>query len=66
MSLYIRLNKEISPQKLLNDIQQEINKHLKQNERENAILCIDIRNTPHIIDDTIKKIRHIPEKSNEK
>ena len=51
MSLYIRLDKEINPQQLLQKLQHEINEHRKSNSLENSVLCIDIKNISHVVED---------------
>ena len=55
MSLYIRLDKEINPQQLLQKLQNQINEHRKSNSLENSILCIDIKPTAHVIDNLVRK-----------
>jgi hypothetical protein len=62
MSLYIRLNKEINPQQLLQKLQHKISEHGKNNSLKDSILCIEIRNVSHAVDDitgeTIKRLEH--------
>lgn len=55
MSLYINLNKNINPQHLLQKIQQEINEHGKSNRLENSVLCIDIKNITHVVEDITRE-----------
>ena len=55
MSLYIRLNKEINPQQLLQKIQHEVNEYKKSNSLEDSILCIDIKPTAYIVDNLVKQ-----------
>ena len=62
MSLYIRLNKDINPQQLLQKIQNQINENRKSNSLENSVLCIDIKNITHVVEDitkeTIARLEH--------
>lgn len=62
MSLYIRLNKDINPQQLLQKLQHEINEHRKSNNLNDSVLCIDIKNITHVVDDitreTIARLEH--------
>lgn len=62
MSLYIRLNKDINPQQLLQKLQHQINEHRKSNSLENSVLCIDIKNITHVVEDitreTIARLEH--------
>jgi hypothetical protein len=55
MSLYIRLDKEINPQQLLQKLQHEINEHRKSNSLENSVLCIDIKNISHVVEDITRE-----------
>ena len=55
MSLYIRLNKEINPQQLLQKIQHEVNEYRKSNSLEDSILCIDIKPAAHVVDNLVKQ-----------
>ena len=55
MSLYIRLNKEINPQQLLQKIQHEVNEHRKSNSLKDSILCVDIKPTSHVIDSLVRE-----------
>ena len=55
MSLYIRLNKEINPQQLLQKIQHDVNEHRKSNSLENSVLCIDVKNITHVVEDITKE-----------
>lgn len=55
MSLYIRLDKEINPQQLLQKIQREVNEHRKSNSLEDSILCVDIRPTAHVVDSLVRE-----------
>ena len=55
MSLYIRLDKEINPKQLLQKIQHEVNQHRKSNSLENSVLCIDIKNITHIVEDITRE-----------
>lgn len=65
MSINIRLNKEINPQKLLSEIQEEINKHRKNNSLENSILSIEVKNISHIVDGVLNKLTSSLEKLND-
>ena len=62
MSLYIRLNKDINPQQLLQKIQNQINEHRKSNSLGDSVLCIDIKNITHVVEDitreTIARLEH--------
>ena len=62
MSLYIRLNKDINPQQLLQKLQHQIKEHRKSNSLENSVLCIDIKNIRHVVEDitreTIARLEH--------
>lgn len=55
MSLYIRLNKEINPQQLLQKIQHQINEHRKSNSLEDSILCVDIKPTSYVVDSLVRE-----------
>ena len=55
MSLYIRLNKDINPQQLLQKIQHEVNEHRKSNSLEDSILCVDIKPTSHVVDSLVRE-----------
>lgn len=55
MSLYIRLNKDINPQQLLQKIQHQINEHRKSNSLEDSILCVDIKPTSHVVDSLVRE-----------
>lgn len=55
MSLYIRLNKDINPQQLLQKLQHQINEHRKSNSLENSVLCIDIKNITHVVEDITRE-----------
>lgn len=55
MSLYIRLDKEINPQQLLQKLQHEINEHSKSNSLEDSILCVDIKPTSHVVDSLVRE-----------
>ena len=50
MSLYIKLDKEINPQQLLQKIKHEVNEHRKSHSLENSILFIDIKPIVHVVD----------------
>jgi len=50
VSLYIRLNKEIKPQELLKKIEQEVVQYRNNNNLEDSILCIDIKNASCVIE----------------
>jgi hypothetical protein len=65
MSIYIRLNKEINPQKLLADINKEINDHCKSHKAEDSILCINIRSISETTDGMIVKLENTLEKLND-
>ena len=60
--MYIRLNKEINPQQLLQKLQHKISEHVKNNSLKDSILCIEIRNVSHVVDDitgeAIKRLEH--------
>lgn len=62
MAIYIKLDKEINPQQLLQKLQHEINEHRKSNSLENSVLCIDIKNITHVVEDitreTIARLEH--------
>ena len=62
MSLYIRLDKEINPQQLLGKLKHQINEHSKSNSLESSVLCIDIKNITHVVEDitreTIARLEH--------
>ena len=51
MSIYIRLNKDLNPKELLQKLQQEINNHKKDNDLKDSILCIDIKNIVHVVEE---------------
>ena len=51
MSIYIRLNKDLNPKELLQKLQREINNHKKDNDLKDSILCIDIKNIVHIVEE---------------
>lgn len=51
MSIYFRLNKEINTRELLKKLQDEINNHGKDNNLEESVLYIEIKNTAHVIED---------------
>jgi hypothetical protein len=55
MSIYIRLDKEINPQQLLQKLQHQINEHRKSNSLESSILSIDIKNTSHVVEDITRE-----------
>ena len=55
MSLYFRLNKDINPQELLKKLQDEINNHRQSNNLEDSILCIEIKNTSHVIENIVRQ-----------
>lgn len=55
MNTYIRLNKEINPQKLLQTLQDQINEHSKSNSIENSVLCIEIKNINKVVEDITKE-----------
>lgn len=65
MSLYIRLNKEINPQKLLADINKEINNHCRSHKAEDSILCIHLRSISETTDGMIVKLENTLEKLND-
>lgn len=62
MSMYLRLNKDINPQQLLQKLQHAINEHRKCNSLEDSILCIDIKNISHVSDKLILKLENTLEK----
>ena len=51
MSIYIRLNKDLNPKELLQKLQHEINNHKKDNDLKDSILCIDIKNIVHVVEE---------------
>ena len=55
VSLYFRLNKDINPQELLKKLQDEINNHRQSNSLEDSILCIEIKNTSHVIENLVRQ-----------
>jgi len=55
MSIYIRLNKDINPQQLLQKIQHQINEYRKSNTIEDSTLCIDIKPTAHVVDSLVRQ-----------
>lgn len=55
MAIYLRLDKEINPQQLLQKIQREVNEHRKSNRLEGSILCIDIKPTSCVIDSLVRE-----------
>ena len=55
MSIYIRLNKEINPQALLNKLQEEIKSHMQQSSLEDSILCVEIKNTASVIESVARE-----------
>ena len=65
MSLYIRLNKEINPQKLLKDINKEIKDHCQSHKPEDSILCINIRSISETTDGMIVKLENTSENLND-
>jgi len=54
VSIYFRLNKDINPQELLKKLQDEINNHRQGNSLEDSILCIEIKNTSHVIENLVR------------
>jgi hypothetical protein len=54
VSIYFRLNKDINPQELLKKLQEEINNHRQNNRLEDSILCVEIKNTSHIIENLVR------------
>lgn len=58
----IRLDKDINPNYILQKIQNEINEHSKNNEIQNSILYIEIKNTAQVYDELILKLEHTLEK----
>jgi frataxin-like iron-binding protein CyaY len=58
----IRLDKDINPNYILHKIQHEINEHRKNNEIQNSILYIEIKNTAQVYDELILKLEHTLEK----
>jgi hypothetical protein len=61
MSLYVRLNKNIDPNKLLKDINKEIKKEAKD---EGDILVIEVRKTTEVIEKITREqvTKHLSEK----
>jgi len=61
MSLYVRLNKNIDPNKLLKDINKEIKKEAKD---EGDILVIEVRKTTEVIEKIKREqvTKHLSEK----
>lgn len=55
MSIYFRLNKEINTRELLKKLQDEINNHGKDNNLEESVLCIEIKNTAHVIENLARQ-----------
>jgi hypothetical protein len=55
VSLYFRLNKDINPQELLKKLQDEINNHRQSNSLEDSILCIEIKNTSHVVENLVRQ-----------
>lgn len=69
MSIYIKLDKDINPQQLLHKLQHQINEHRQSNSIEDSILCIDIKNISHVVEDitkeTIKNLEYKNDREND-
>lgn len=67
--IYIRLDKDINPQQLLHKLQHKILEYRKSNSLENSVLCIDIKNISHVIEDitkeTIKNLEYKNDREND-
>lgn len=66
MSIYLKLNKDINPQQLLQKLQQEINEHRKSNSLEDSVLCINIKNITHVIEDIARETIKCMENNNDR
>ena len=55
MSIYFRLNKDINTQELLKKLKEEINNHRQANSLEDSILCIEIKNASHVIENLARQ-----------
>jgi hypothetical protein len=61
MSLYIRLNRDIDPNKLLNDIKKEINNNRKDN---GDILVVEVKQVTEVVEKITREQvqKHLSEK----
>jgi uncharacterized protein YihD (DUF1040 family) len=66
MSIYLKLNKDINLEQLLQKLQQEINEHRKSNSLENSVLCINIKNITHVIEDIARETIKCMENNNDR
>lgn len=57
-SLYYNLNKQISGEEILRDIQSLINKFSKHSQDNNPILCITIKSVSYDTDSFVPKLEH--------
>jgi len=64
MTLYIRLNKNINPNKILHDIQQEIKKHRKD---EGDLLKIEVKHATEVVEEITREqvSRHLEDRSSD-
>ena len=57
-----RLNKQLDLKSVVKNIVNEINEHAKNNDMNDAILTIEIRNISHTVNELIEKLEHTTEK----
>ena len=57
-----RLNKQLDLKSVVKNIVNEINEHAKNNDMNDAILTIEIRNISHTVNELIEKLEHTMEK----
>ena len=57
-----RLNKQLDLKSVVKNIVNEINEHSKNNDMNDAILTIEIRNISHTVNELIEKLEHTMEK----
>ena len=65
MTLYVKLDKDINPNWLLQKLQHKIFEHSNRNNLENSVLCIEIKNINHVVEDiTRETIARLENKDN--
>lgn len=57
-----RLNKQLDLKSVIKNIVNEINEHAKNNDMNDAILTIEIKNIAHTVNGLIEKLEHTMEK----
>lgn len=57
-----RLNKQLDLKSVVKNIVNEINEHAKNNDMNDAILTIEIRNISHTVNELTEKLEHTMEK----